>query len=176
MKSKNKFAKKLKLPKKRCINMQKLFEVARVFIYRKNPEKGCLEILFQKRSPFVDGNPNKWDFSAGGHVESGENAIQGILRETKEEIGLSLEKNELEFILAHRTPVRPDTIYHTFLVNRSNYDDEYKLNKREVSEIKWVPFSEFDQFFDKYCKNSIKNDYVTRELLKKWFEEKNGNL
>ena len=156
--------------------MKKLFEVARIFIYRINPEKKSLEILFQKRSPFVDGNPNKWDFSAGGHVEPGESIVQGILRETKEEIGLSLEESDLEFILSLRTPTRPDTIYHTFITNRSERKDDYRINKQEVSEIKWVPFSEFDNFFDNYCKDSIKNDNISRELLKSWFEEKNGNI
>jgi 8-oxo-dGTP pyrophosphatase MutT (NUDIX family) len=46
-------------------------------------------VLLQKRGPNVATNPNKWDFSAGGHVDVGETYYESALRELKEEIGIS---------------------------------------------------------------------------------------
>jgi isopentenyl-diphosphate delta-isomerase len=42
--------------------------------------------------------PNGYDFSVGGHVESGDNYIQTLIREAKEEINLDIDKKDIEFI------------------------------------------------------------------------------
>ena len=56
------------------------------------------EILLQKRSANKKLWPNMWDITAGGHVLSGEFGYQAVIRETKEEIGLEITKNDLTFI------------------------------------------------------------------------------
>ncbi len=47
------------------------------------------ELLIQKRAATKDLLPNKWDTAVGGHIAVLENAEQGLLREAKEEIGLT---------------------------------------------------------------------------------------
>jgi len=150
--------------------------VARIFFYRKNPETKNLEILFQKRSKFVSGNPGKWDFSAGGHLEIHETPEEAVIRETKEEIGISLDETEIEFIAGLKSLERENSIYYNFLSERTKKEDEFRLDKQEVEEVKWVPFENFEEFFDKNCKNSIKNDEILRMVLRAWLEKKNGNL
>jgi len=64
-----------------------------VWIYNKRGE-----ILLQLRAKSKELNPLKWDISAAGHISLGEEPIAAALRETKEELGLSIEANSLTFL------------------------------------------------------------------------------
>ncbi|MFA7344739.1 MAG: 16S rRNA (adenine(1518)-N(6)/adenine(1519)-N(6))-dimethyltransferase RsmA [Terrimicrobiaceae bacterium] len=46
------------------------------------------EILLQKRSIWKDRNPGRWDSSAAGHLDSGENYLEAARRELREELGV----------------------------------------------------------------------------------------
>lgn len=46
------------------------------------------ELLLQKRSIWKDRNPGRWDSSAAGHVDSGENYLEAARRELHEELGI----------------------------------------------------------------------------------------
>lgn len=53
------------------------------------------EILLQKRSRFKRANPSKWGI-CGGKVDLGETPLEAGIRETLEEIGILLNKEELK--------------------------------------------------------------------------------
>lgn len=55
------------------------------------------EILLQKRSRFKRANPSKWGI-CGGKVDLGETPLEAGIRETLEEIGILLNKEELKFL------------------------------------------------------------------------------
>lgn len=42
--------------------------------------------------------PNGYDFSVGGHVESGDDYIQTLIREAKEEVNIDIDEKDVEFI------------------------------------------------------------------------------
>ena len=46
------------------------------------------EIFLQKRSPWKDKHPGKWDSSAAGHLDSGEEYTAAARRELREELGI----------------------------------------------------------------------------------------
>ena len=46
-------------------------------------------LYLQKRPEWKDIQPGKWDTAVGGHISLGENALQALLREAEEEIGLT---------------------------------------------------------------------------------------
>ena len=56
------------------------------------------KVLLQQRSASKKLWPNLWDITAGGHVLTGEFGYQTVIRETKEEIGININENELQFI------------------------------------------------------------------------------
>ena len=59
------------------------------------------EFLLQKRSPSKKIYPNMWS-QTGGAVDSGETSLQGALREVKEELGIDLNKENMEFMLSFK--------------------------------------------------------------------------
>lgn len=50
------------------------------------------------RTPTKTIAPNGYDYSAAGHVESGDDYTSTIIRETKEEINLDIAEEELQFV------------------------------------------------------------------------------
>ena len=49
------------------------------------------ELFLQRRSPWKDKHPGKWDSSAAGHLDSGEDYAAAARRELSEELGLAPE-------------------------------------------------------------------------------------
>ena len=59
------------------------------------------EILLQQRSKDAKKMPNMWSTTAGGSL-SGEESSDTIIRETKEELGININKDEIEFIGSYK--------------------------------------------------------------------------
>ncbi len=55
-------------------------------------------ILMQKRSSKLDYHPGEIEVSVGGGVKAGETTEQAIIREVKEETGISLSQAQLQYI------------------------------------------------------------------------------
>lgn len=99
-------------------------------------------ILLQQRSANKKLWPNLWDITAGGHVLTNELGYQSVIRETKEEIGIVLEKNDLEFIGATSSiNTKGDIInkhYNEYFIAHKDIDlKDIKLQLEEVQDIKW---------------------------------------
>lgn len=58
-------------------------------------------ILLQKRSASKACCPGLWDTSVGGHVSAGENGLDAVLRECREELGIHLVADDLEPLGRH---------------------------------------------------------------------------
>lgn len=102
------------------------------------------EFLIQKRSPYKKINPNMWS-QTGGAVDSGETSLQGALREVKEELGIDLDKDNIELMLSFKRK-------HSFLdvwLAKQNVDlKDIVMQKDEVSEVKWVTKEELKNMID----------------------------
>ncbi|WP_369047528.1 NUDIX domain-containing protein [Tenacibaculum sp. UWU-22] len=66
------------------------------------------KVLLQKRASVKKVFPNLWDVSVAGHIGAGENIIDAAIREVKEEIGITITKNQLTKI-----GLRKDEIIHS---------------------------------------------------------------
>ena len=110
------------------------------------------EFLLQKRSPSKKIYPNMWS-QTGGAVDSGETSLQGALREVKEELGIDLNKENMEFMLSFKR-------FHSFVdvwLAKQNIDlKDVVIQKEEVSDVKWVSKDEFKNMInDKEVSGSV---------------------
>jgi isopentenyldiphosphate isomerase len=65
-----------------------------------HPSDGTL--LLQKRSLQKDTSPGLWDVSVGGHVTYGQSYEEAVIRETQEELGITVRADDLEFLYLTR--------------------------------------------------------------------------
>ena len=102
------------------------------------------QILLTQRHP-LKAYPMKWECTSGCIV-AGEDSITGALREVKEEIGITLSKNEGGKI-QRITRDNQNMIFDIFLFKKDIEIKETKLQDGEVIDIKWVGKEELDQMF-----------------------------
>ena len=127
------------------------------------------EVLIQKRSPNKASNPNKWSVCSG-HVDSGETPINAAQRELEEEIGLNCELEDLKVLIEKEINISDfnSNIRNYYWLYSNKKEDDFILQKEEVSEVKWgaidTIIQELNNDSDKYV---IKKDkkYIL-ELLK----------
>lgn len=137
--------------------------VAIVWLYRKTADG--IEVLFQKRSDKVDRFAGKWDIAAGGHINLGESVLDAAVREAKEEIGAEITKDNLRLVVV--TPsLFANNILREFIYDYTGHPDDFHFNDEEVSEVRWVKLSDFDQFIDENAKDPLKEDGEIRSLIK----------
>ncbi len=138
-----------------------------VFIYRVD-DAGEIELLWQKRAEGIDRYPGDYDISAGGHINLGESNVDGAIRECHEEIGAEITADDLWLVTM--VPFNKNRLAWIFAVDWTGREDSFSFDDGEVSEVKWVPFVEVNEFREKFAKAPLKKDQVTFEYLGSWFK------
>lgn len=106
--------------------------IARVFLTN---SKG--ELLIQKRSQTIS-LPGKWDQTAAGHVDEGEEYAEAAARELQEEMGVrDVKLHEVAKYYAEegdeiKTKKRFNKIF------TGAYDGEVTIDSDEVSDYRWI--------------------------------------
>lgn len=100
------------------------------------------QILLQQRSANKKLWPNLWDITAGGHVLKDEFGYEAVIRETKEEIGLELDVEDLLFIGCTRsTNTQKEIInrhFNEYYIAKKDIDiSSLILQEEEVQNIQW---------------------------------------
>jgi len=138
---------------------------AHIWIYN---HKG--EILLQLRSQEKDLYPNKWDVSVAGHVSAGEEPITSAIREIKEEIGLSVEAKDLDFIKIRKAEVFFENIinkefYYIYFMKFDGNVNELILQEEEVSDVRFLSINKVQEELKKYPdKYATHGNYWLEEL------------
>ena len=101
------------------------------------------EILLQKRSRYKRANPSKWGI-CGGKVDLGETPLDAGIRETFEEIGILLKKDEFKFLSMDTNEKAHFTVYY---VRKNVNINECKLQEEELEEVKYFKIEEL-QYLD----------------------------
>lgn len=112
---------------------QKNFRVVNAFI---KDSRGL--ILIPRRSPGRKMFPGALDTSVGGHVLAGEDYLDALVRETREECGLDLLGPDASYRLVRKlSPYEsPVSAFMHFYLIRSR--TEPRLCQREFSGFEWV--------------------------------------
>lgn len=123
------------------------------------------EVIMTKRHKSKKICPNKWECTEGS-ILAGESSIEGAIREIKEEIGLSFEKEEGIFLTSFILE-RSKTIIDAFMFRRYVKLENLILQENEVSEAMIV---DREKYFE-MCKNkkivsSIRYFYDIYDKLK----------
>lgn len=63
------------------------------------------EVLIQKRTETKDSWPGLWDISSAGHISAGDDSLTTALKELEEELGIHLQKEQLELIFREKNEV-----------------------------------------------------------------------
>ena len=124
------------------------------------------ELLIQKRSPNKESAPNKWDASAAGHVEAGDWPINAGVREVKEELGIELKTEQLQYLFTDRTfadPAKPfkNNQFNEVFVAKVDVDlSQIKIQEEEVSEVRFLSINDLKKEIregkEDYCNHVIK--------------------
>jgi len=113
-------------------------------------KNGKIEILMNKCNKY-----SKWNFFKG-KIENGETFKECALREFQEETGIKLNENELENYFFQTNPSKNIGI---FLYNFTNNEYNFKFQKREIYEAKWLNIDNLNEI----SKNQSK---IYNEILK----------
>ncbi len=154
-----------KLDNPEVTGSDKIVGVVIAFLYRVS-DKG-VEVLWQKRSEQIDRYPGDYDLSAGGHINLGESLVEAAVREAGEEIGAKITAEDLELVTLHS--FNKNRLAWVYMVNWTGREDTFKFDDGEVSEVRWVPWAEIDEFRMKFAKEPLKRDTVVFELFNEWF-------
>ncbi|CAM4239653.1 NUDIX hydrolase [Zobellia nedashkovskayae] len=112
---------------------------------------GTGQVLIQKRSKNKAIFPLLWDVSVAGHIGAGENIKISAVREIEEEIGLTIQIEELEKIGIFKSVHRHSEnlidceFHHTFLCKLKVPLHELKKQESEVDDLALVSLIQFSQ-------------------------------
>ena len=109
-------------------------------------------VMLQRRALVKENWPGLWDISVAGHVAAGESAIDAAIRESHEEIGITITPAELTHIgtITYSVTLRDDYIenevHEVFILWRDVELATLVLEESEVMDVTWAAFEELDRY------------------------------
>lgn len=98
------------------------------------------EFLIQKRTPTKRLYPNLWSITSGG-TDQGETTLETVVREVKEELGITLKLEEIELMMSYR---RKHDFVDVWLVRKDINIEDIVMQPEEVAAVKWVTVPELE--------------------------------
>jgi isopentenyldiphosphate isomerase len=92
------------------------------------------EVFLQKRSMLKDTAKGKWDSSASGHLDTGEDYDACVVRELREEIGLSLAQTPARLF---KLEACKETGWEFCWVYRCTSEGPFVLHPEEIERGEW---------------------------------------
>lgn len=134
-----------------------IHRISRIFLFN---SKG--ELLITKRADHLVSLPGKWDQSAAGHVDEGEDYMTAAQRELFEEVGVKnvklIEKGKSFTDETDETGKIKKRFSTLFL---GKYDGKVSPNPEEVSVIRWINPKDLSTWMDEkpndFTKGFIEN-------------------
>lgn len=124
---------------RRVVHAEGLWHRA-VHLFVRNPSGA---VFLQKRSHLKDSKPEKWDSSASGHLDSGEDYLTSAVRELEEELGIKTTADQLT--LLGTVPACPGTgweFVELFLLD--DWKGRVHWPASEIETGQWFDIAEID--------------------------------
>lgn len=130
-----------------------LHGASHVWIWRQT-DGGGVELLLQQRAESKTTWPGYFDISAAGHIDFGETPLQAAVRETREEIGLTVDPQALQLLFVHRA--RAKVADSDIVENELQWvfglklpaDQDLAYADGEVKTADWVSLEDMDMLID----------------------------
>ena len=127
------------------------------------------EILLQYRCADKKLYPNTWDVSFAGHISAGESSAEAVIREGKEELGIEVNLDKLNYVFTNREEIKYKEIdskefVDIFILKQDIKLDKIEFQKEEVSDAKYVSI---DEFFKLAKENKIMPHEIEYMVLEK---------
>jgi len=134
------------------------------------------EVLLQRRCANKDSHPNMLDISCAGHLSAGDSSLEGAVRELKEELGLEVKPEELQFVktIKNSSKYKSDFINNEFddfyILRTDKGIEDMKYQEDEISEIFFVSYEKFKEMVKNHQPDLLRQDEefeILFELLDK---------
>lgn len=115
------------------------------------------KILMQKRSSTKIVYPNLWSLFIKGHVKANETSLSACIREIKEEIGISVNTDELDYLYTIKEEKRNndyiENIFYDAFILRKNIDlKDIVIDKEEVADVSYISIDDaYQEIKDNNC-------------------------
>lgn len=121
------------------------------------------EFLIQKRSKLKDGLYG----ATGGHAKAGETGLEGAISEVREEIGVDLKKDEMNFLYESREDDK-QVFFELYYAKKDLDISKLKLQEEEVESVEWMDIDKIDSLVKegKFLINHVEEVYRTVDILK----------
>ena len=122
------------------------------------------ERLVQRRDSSKKTYPNMLDTSFAGHVSSNEGLIEAVIREGKEELGLEIDLECLNYLFAIKSEIKVRENYYeneindVYLYEKDVKVEDCKFTDNEVSEIKYIDFRVLEKMWQDKSSELIDHD------------------
>ena len=118
-----------------------------VHVWLVDPALGL--VALQKRSPNKDTFPGRWDISAAGHIESGDESRSTAVRELAEELGVVCDGEELRFLCcvpAEQADLGGCNCFEDVYILRSDSTNTaFAVGEAEVTATAWMAMKELEE-------------------------------
>ena len=127
------------------------------------------KFLLQKRSKLKKWFSECWDIPSAGHLNAGEEPIDGAVRETKEELGIDTKPEDYEFIWQYISDITWE-LGQVYLLRNNTKIENMKFQEEEVERAEWFSFDEFKKilFSDSFVPYEEEFKKQSIEFLKKY--------
>lgn len=99
------------------------------------------KVLIQKRSPLKDLSPNRWELSHSGHLLTGQQPLDGALREVREGLGIET---------VHRSRRSANNEFNPiFLAVLDLPLSNFTFDDGEVTELRWIGIPELESWIER---------------------------